>query len=186
MIRPGLPVRAVVVLSLLSGCFLYLYAADSPIEVQLNSKLAGPRALESLTENRILRDYRFAWSSMAHALEFNSLDPLEGPFAGDAKHCLHDTVISQQRSGLRQRYANQTHKLEAVFYAPEGDVMELHDTAEYQLQILDGDRIVHDEHVVTRYIVLMTPGADRWVVRQLQAVPQFDGSAPDRSQQAGE
>jgi hypothetical protein len=23
------------------------------------------------------------------------------------------------------------------------------------------------------YIVLMTPGADRWVVRQLQAVPHF-------------
>jgi len=60
-----------------------------------------------------------------------------------------------------------------VFYAPEGDVMELHDTAEYQLQIRDGDTPIHDEHVTVRYVVLMTPGADRWVVRQLQAVPQF-------------
>jgi hypothetical protein len=23
------------------------------------------------------------------------------------------------------------------------------------------------------YIVLMTPGADRWVIRQLQSVPEF-------------
>jgi hypothetical protein len=23
------------------------------------------------------------------------------------------------------------------------------------------------------YVVLMTPGADRWTIRQLQAVPQF-------------
>ena len=56
---------------------------------------------------------------------------------------------------------------------PEGDVMELHDTAQYQLQIVDGDKTIHDERVVVRYVVLMTPGADRWVIRQLQAVPQF-------------
>ena len=64
-------------------------------------------------------------------------------------------------------------QVEAVFYAPEGDVMELHDTAEYQLQISDGGKLIHDEHVVQHYIVLMTPAADRWVIRQLQAVPQF-------------
>ena len=51
--------------------------------------------------------------------------------------------------------------------------MELHDTAEYQLQIRDGGRVIDDEHVVVHYIVLMTPAADRWVVRQFQAVPQF-------------
>ena len=45
--------------------------------------------------------------------------------------------------------------------------------AQYQLQIRDGDKIIHDEHVVVHYVVLMTPGADRWVIRQLQAVPQF-------------
>jgi hypothetical protein len=67
---------------------------------------------------------------------------------------------------------DQNHRLEAVFYAPEGDVMELHDTAEYELRISDGGKIIHDEHVVMHYVVLMTPGADRWVIRQLQAVPQ--------------
>jgi hemin uptake protein HemP len=152
---------------------LNLYAADATAQVELNVTKAGPRTVENLTERGILRDYRFAWTSMAQALEFNTLDPLEGPFAGDAKKWLQETVSGQQRDGLSQRYLNQNHKLEAVFYAPEGDVMELHDTAEYQLQISDGGKLIHDEHVVMHYVVLMTPAADRWVVRQLQAVRQF-------------
>jgi hypothetical protein len=149
------------------------YAADSSAQVQLNIAKAGPRAVESLTERGIARDYRFAWDSMAQALEFNTFDPLEGPFAGEAKTWLRETVARQQHSGLSQRYVNQNHQVEAVFYAPEGDVMELHDTAEYQLQISDGGKLIHEEHVVLRFVVLMTPAADRWVIRQLQAVPQF-------------
>lgn len=152
---------------------LHLLAADAAVHVQMNSAKAAPRAMESLTEQRIVRDYRLAWTSMAQAVEFNTADPLEGPFAGDAKHQLVDTVTQQQRSGVSQRYIDQNHKLEAVFYAPEGDVMELHDTAEYQRQVVDGGKIIHDEHVTMHFVVLMTPGADRWVIRQLQAVPQF-------------
>jgi hypothetical protein len=163
----------VIGLIVLLGSTLNLYAADATAQVQLNVAKAGPRAVEDLTERGILRDYRFAWTSMAQALEFNTLDPLEGPFAGDAKKWLQETVSGQQRDGLSQRYLNQNHKLEAVFYAPEGDVMELHDTAEYQLQVSDGGKLIHDEQVVMHYVVLMTPAADRWVVRQLQAVPQF-------------
>src|ERR1700722_10237052 len=148
------------------------FAADANVQVQLDAKKATPRAVESLTERGILRDYRFAWVSMAQALELNTVDPLEGPFAGEAKKWLRDTVTSQQRSGLTRQYTSQEHHLETVFYAPEGDVMELHDTAEYELRISDGGKIIHDEHVVMHYIVLMTPGADRWVIRRLQAVPQ--------------
>jgi len=81
--------------------------------------------------------------------------------------------VSQQQSGLNQKYSGQMHHVEAVFYAPEGDVMELHDTAEYQLQVSDGGKVIHDDHAVFHYVVLMTPAADRWVIRQLQAVPQF-------------
>jgi hypothetical protein len=148
-------------------------AADSGVQVQLNIQNAKPRAVEELTQRGILRDYRFAWTSMAQALEFNTVDPLEGPFAGDAKQWLKDTIVSQQQSGLSQKYLEQKHKVEAVFYAPEGDVMELHDTAEYQLQVSDAGKVIHDEHVVMHYVVLMTPGADRWIIRQLQSVPQF-------------
>jgi hypothetical protein len=148
------------------------YAADT-VQVKLDTSKAQPRSVESLTERGILRDYRFAWSSMAEALEFNTLDPLEGPFAGDAKQWLRDTVLSQRHSGCSQRYTGQSHRLEAVFYAPEGDVMELHDAAEYQLQLLNDGKVVHEDHIVQHFVVLMTPGADRWVIRQLQAVPQF-------------
>jgi len=155
------------------GSALYSFGADPTVKVELNPKNVGPRELESLTGQRILRDYRLAWTSMAQALEFNTTDPLEGPFAGDAKQQLLQTVNTQQHSGLSQRHLDQNHRLEAVFYAPEGDVMELHDTAEYQLQVSDGGKIIHDEHVVMHFVVLMTPGADRWVIRQLQAVPQF-------------
>ncbi|MGA8621085.1 MAG: hypothetical protein WB660_21490 [Candidatus Sulfotelmatobacter sp.] len=166
-------VPIVAMFTLFLGSTLYSYGADPSVQVQLDVKKAAPRAVESLTERGILRDYRFAWTSMAQALEFNTLDPLEGPFTGEAKQWLRDTVVSQQRSGLNQRYVSQNHHVEAVFYAPEGDVMELHDTAEYQLQISDGEKIIQDDHVVLHFVVLMTPGADRWVIRQLQAVPQF-------------
>jgi hypothetical protein len=165
--------RVAAILTILVGSTLYSRAADPSVLVQLDIKKAEPRAVESLTEHGILRDYRFAWTSMAKALEFNTLDPLEGPFAGEAKESLHETILSQQRSGLSQRYSGQRHRLEAVFYAPEGDVMELHDTVEYQLQFVDGTKVVSDEHIVQHFVVLMTPGADRWVIRQLQAVPQF-------------
>lgn len=149
------------------------YAADSSVQVKLDVNKAGPRAVESLTERGILRDYRFAWTSMAQALQFNTFDPVEGPFSGQARQWLRQTVASQQQSGLSRRYADQSHRVEAVFYAPEGDVIELHDTAQYRLQILDGDKTIHEENITVRYVVLMTPGADRWTIRQLQAVPQF-------------
>jgi hypothetical protein len=148
-------------------------AQDSPAQVQLDVKRAVPRAVENLTERAIVRDYKSALSSMAHALEFNTVDPIEQSFAGDARQVLKATVINQQKSGLRQRYVNQTHKLEAVFYAPEGDVIELHDTADCQRQLLDGEKVIQKEHATLHYVVLMTPSANRWVVRQLQAVAQF-------------
>jgi hypothetical protein len=149
------------------------YGADTSVHVQVDMSKATPRSMEPLTERAVLRDYRFAWASLAQSLESNSVDPLQGPFEGDALRWLKDTVLSQQQSGISQRYGNQTHRVEAVFYSPEGDVLELHDTVQYQLQISDGGKVVHDDPVTMHYVVLLTPGADRWVIRQLQAVAQF-------------
>jgi hypothetical protein len=149
------------------------FAADSELQVQMDMSKATPRSMEPLTERAVLRDYRFAWASMAQALESSSLDPLQGPFEGDAMQWLKKTVLEQQQSGLSQRYIDQNHHVQAVFYSPEGDVLELHDTVEYQLQVLDGSKTLHDDHVTLHYIVLMTPGADRWVIRQLEAVRAF-------------
>jgi len=151
----------------------YSSGADSTPQVVLNTSKAAPRSVESLTERAILRDYKFAWVNLEQALESNSTAPLSGLFAGTASAWLNESVASQRRSGLTSRYLDQNHKVEAVFYAPEGDMIELHDTADYRLQILDGSKTIHDEHVVVHYVVLMTPGADRWVIRQLQSVPEF-------------
>jgi hypothetical protein len=148
------------------------HAQDPGVLVQLESSKGGPRVMESLTERGIVRDYRLAWTSVSRALESNNLDPLDGPFVGEAKQWLRQTITSQP-SGLSRRYVEQDHKLAVVFYAPEGDAIELHDTARYRLQLLDGGKVVYDEPMVVHYVVLMTPSADRWMVRQLQAVPEF-------------
>jgi len=162
---------AVSAIALLAPC--YAADTDQAPNVTLESAKVGPRALEPLTERSVLRDYSFAWASLARALDSNSVEPLDGPFAGSAAEWLRDTVADQRRNGLSARYLNQTHRLEAVFYAPEGDLIELHDTADYDLQLRDGDKNIYNRHVTRHYVVLMTPSADRWVVRQLQAVPQF-------------
>jgi hypothetical protein len=171
-IRPGDLVKLMAI-ALLALFTRYSSAADSTPQVVLNTSKAGPRAVEALTERAILRDYKFAWVNLDQALESNSTGPISGLFAGTASAWLNDAVASQQRAGITSRYLNQSHKVDAVFYAPEGDMIELHDTADYQLQVLDGSKTIHDEHVIVHYVVLMTPGADRWVIRQLQSVPEL-------------
>jgi hypothetical protein len=166
-----LRVSAMIALVLLSSSALF--AADNSPQVTLDASKTSPRSVEGLTQRAIVRDYKFAWANLDVAMESNSAGPLNGLFAGSANDWLRETVSSQQRSGITSRYSNQRHKLEAVFYAPVGDVIELHDTAEYDFEINDGGKTIHNEHAIVHYVVLMTPGADRWVIRQLQAVPQF-------------
>jgi hypothetical protein len=166
-----LRVSAMIALVLLSSSALF--AADNSPQVTLDASKTSPRSVEGLTQRAIVRDYKFAWANLDVAMESNSAGPLHGLFAGSANDWLRETVSSQQRSGITSRYSHQRHKLEAVFYAPVGDVIELHDTAEYDFEINDGGKTIHNEHAMVHYVVLMTPGADRWVIRQLQAVPQF-------------
>jgi hypothetical protein len=159
--------------ALVLGAAQSVLGADGSPQMTLNVSKAAPRSVETLTQRALLRDYKFAWTNLAQALQTNSAAPVSGLFVGSANRWLRDAVSSQRRSGLSSHYSNQNHKVEAVFYAPEGDVIELHDVAEYDYQILDGGKAVHNEHALVHYVVLMTPGADRWVVRQIQAVQQF-------------
>src|SRR6476620_11335505 len=46
---------------------------------------------------------------------------------GFEKDELTQRVKSQIKSGLHTRYQDRGHKLEAIFYAPAGDAMELRD-----------------------------------------------------------
>jgi hypothetical protein len=146
-------------------------AADTELpHVEFNADNIGPRQIEDLTSKSVPRDYGFAWQTMEQALNENRPGLLDGYFAGTAKQDLGDRVRSQNRSGIRTRYQDRGHKLEAIFYAPAGDAMQLRDRAQFDLQVLDGDKVIYEQPVSAEYIVLMTPGADRWMVRQMQAI----------------
>ena len=155
-----------------SAAVLYLgaSAADELPRVQLHADNIGPRPIEDLTSKSVPRDYALAWQTMEQALKENRTDLLDGYFTGVEKEELSERVKSQVKSGLETRYTDRGHKLDAIFYAPAGDVMELRDRAQLDVEIFDGGKIIYNEPVNLEYIVVMTPGADRWLVRQMQMV----------------
>jgi hypothetical protein len=144
-------------------------ADDHLPRVQLNADNVIPRPIEDLTGKSVPRDYALAWQSLAQALESNRAGLLDAYFTGLAKQDFGKRINSQIKSGLQTRYTDRGHKLEALFYSPAGDVMELRDHAQFDMQVLDGGKVIYEEPVNAQFMVLMTPGADRWLVRQLQA-----------------
>jgi hypothetical protein len=163
-----------VILALLVCAFAALHlaaAADTEVpQIEFSADNIGPRQIEDLTSKSVPRDYGLAWQTMEQALNENRAGLLDGYFTGMAKQDLGNRVKSQSQSGLHTRYEDRGHKLEAIFYAPAGDAMQLRDRAQFDLQVLEGDKVIYEEPVKGEYIVLMTPGADRWMVRQMQAI----------------
>jgi hypothetical protein len=148
------------------------FAADGLPAVALNADEIGPRApIEELTGRNIARDYAHAWQSLSRALEENRTDLLEAYIAGFAKDTLARRIAEQKKAGLHVRTIDHGHKLVAGFYAPNGDAMQLRDTAQLEIEVFDGDKMIQQETVPVHYLVLMTPAADRWVVRLLEEVP---------------
>jgi hypothetical protein len=145
-------------------------AATEVPRVDLNADNIGPRGIEDLTSKSVPRDYAFAWQTMEQALDENRTGLLDGYFTGIAKQDLSNRVKSQLKSGMHTRYQDRGHKLDAIFYAPAGDAMQLRDHAQFDIQVMDGDKVIYEEPINADYIVLMTPGADRWLVRQMQAI----------------
>src|SRR5581483_710062 len=96
---------------------------------------------------------------------------LDSYFAGTALEKLKQKVTAQQKSGLHTRYIDHGHSVQATFYSPDGGAIQVNDTAKLQIQILDGQTVIHDENVTLHYVALMTPAADRWDVRLLESVP---------------
>ena len=145
-------------------------ADDHLPRVQLNADNVSPRPIEDLTGKSVPRDYAMAWQTLAEALSSNRTGLLDGYFTGLAKQDFAQRINSQIKSGLQTRYTDRGHQLEALFYSPAGDVMELRDHAQFDVQVLDGGKVIYEEPVNAQFMVLMTPGADRWLVRQLQAM----------------
>jgi hypothetical protein len=148
-------------------------AAENAPQVQLNVSAVAPRQIEDATEQAISRDYAKAWQAMAAARDQNRPEILGAMFVGVAKDEIQRAIRDQQKSNVRVRYIDHGHKLQAIFYSQEGSAMQLRDTASVEIQLLDGESVVHSEDANINYIVLMTPAADHWQVRMLQGVPSF-------------
>lgn len=157
--------------SFLALC-LSCFAADAP-PVRFDTSHIGPRQMEDITGRNIPRDWGRAWQTLATAFEQNRPEMLGHYFTGFAQEKLAAAIAQQEKSGLRTRYVDHGHKLAAYFYSPDGGAIELHDTADLEIQVLDGNNLVHSERVTLHYIGLMTPAADHWEVRLLEAVPSF-------------
>jgi hypothetical protein len=168
--------RAFIITALGSLClflvpyFVRALRADSLPRVQLNADSIQPREIEDLTGKNVARDYAIAWKDLSDALDNNRASALNGYFTGFAKDALNSRVSEQKRAGIHTRYVDHGHRASAVFYAADGGEMELVDEANLEIQILDGDKILHKEQGTQKFLVLMTPGADRWFVRALQPV----------------
>lgn len=148
------------------------YAASNT-KIQLTTTNAGPREVEETTAQAVARDYAKAWQAMSAAREQNRPDLLAGMFTGYAQDELTRAIKDQQTANVRTRYTDRGHKLEAVFYSQEGSALQLRDTAQVTIEVLDGNNVVRTEDATINYLVLMTPGADHWQVRKLQGVPRF-------------
>jgi hypothetical protein len=146
--------------------------ADSKPAVQLTVKNAQPREVEDVTQNAILRDYTLAWQAIGTALATNTLPPLNENFSGFALEKLTQRVKDQKEHGLTTRIIDRGHKVEAIFYSPDGAAIELKDTASIETQVLDGGTVIHSDQAQIQYYAVMTGAEDRWKVRVLQSVAQ--------------
>ena len=144
-------------------------AQDLP-SVQVNADNATGKQLEDLTRNAVKRDYAKAWSTLATVMNDNNAGKVEGDFTGVAADKLTSAVEQQAKSGLHRRYVDRGHKVEVLFYSPDGTSIQLRDTAQLEVQLLDGDKVLHSDNATREYISLMTPTEVRWKVRVLQEV----------------
>ena len=151
-----------------------LFALSLPAQdIRLAVAHAVPRQVEDTTQKAIVRNYSGAWVAMAEALEKNNPAALDAAFTGAAHDQLAARIHDQKQTGLHTQISDRGHNLEAVFYSPDGSAMQLHDSVDVEIQVMDGGTVVHSEQTTLHYVVLMTVAEDRWKVRLLQSVPGF-------------
>ena len=139
-------------------------------EVHLDAHGLAPRAIEQLTGTTIARHYALAWRDLAGALESSRAEGLGEEFIGFAKNRLRQRIGDQQQTGVHVRIVDHGHHLKAVFYSSDGTAMQLFDEAQLEIQTFDGNQLLDTQKAPHEYMVLMTPGADRWYIRDLEEV----------------
>jgi len=151
---------------------LFVGASDQPSVRVEPTDSVGPRTLEKQTETAVVRDYLQAWHSMSGALERNRADLLNADFVGTAKEKLSDTIQEQAKLGIQTRYTDRAHDVKLVFYSPEGLSIQLVDTVDYDVQLIDHEKPQITQHVRARYVAVLTPTEVQWKVRVFQAEPE--------------
>ena len=138
--------------------------------VKLDVSNATGKTVEDLTGQALARDYAKAWRTLAVAFDKNNSDLIDRDFVGVAADKLSSGIASQAKSGLHQRYVDHGHRVDVLFYSPDGTSVELRDTAQVEVQYMDGDKVLHSDNGTRTYVAVMTPTEVRWKVRVLQQV----------------
>ncbi len=146
-------------------------SAQAPPQVHLDADGLKPRAIEELTGTTVARNYALAWREMAAALESGQSVGLGEEFVGTAKVRLVQRITEQKQAGVHVRIVDHGHQVKAVFYSTDGAAMQLIDQAQLEIQTFDGGKLLDTQSSPHQYMVLMTPGADRWYVRDLEEIP---------------
>jgi hypothetical protein len=160
--------KSCLVLSALLAASAGVAAAQATVRVE-PAHLDTPRPLADQTAKAVIRDYLESWQSMSAAFDRNQPDLLTADFVGDAKDKLTATIQEQAKLGIRAHYQDRAHDVQIVFYSPEGLSIELIDTVDYDVQLLDHDKSQATQPMHARYIIVLTPAELRWRVRVFQA-----------------
>jgi hypothetical protein len=160
--------KSLVLISVFSTA-MSAFAGDQPAVRVESSNLQGPRLLQEQTARAAMRDYLDSWTSLSNALQQNQPRLLDRDFIGDAKDKLESTIKEQIAAGVHAVYHDRSHDLQILFYSPEGLSIQLADTVEYNLEVLDHDKSIAERQIRTRYIVVLTPTETRWRVRIFQS-----------------
>lgn len=145
--------------------------AQASINVQ-PPDLHSPRPLAKQTADSAVRDYIQSWKSMKAALAQDRAGLLSPDFVGTALDKLTGTIQEQEKAGIHTRYVDRSHKIQIVFYSPEGLSIQLVDNVEYDEQVFDGETLLTSQPVRARYTAVLTPSETRWRVRVFQAIPE--------------
>jgi hypothetical protein len=147
-------------------------AAQASVRIESPAAQQGLRGLEEQTASAVVRDYLQSWTSLKAAFEQNRPDLLNTDFSGTARDKLGETIQEQNGAGVSTQYQDSSHDIQIVFHSPEGLSVELTDTVEYDMQVLDHGKPITNQHMRTRYVVVLTPAEARWKVHIFQATNQ--------------
>jgi hypothetical protein len=162
----------IILVAMAVGSVAYALTPDeAEVHVQ-PPHLNTPRPLNDTTREAAVRDYIESWNAMAQALAQNRPDLLDADFAGTAKEKLTATIQQQASLGIQTRYQPVSHNIQIIFYSPEGLSIQLVDNIEYDVQILNQNKVYTARQVHARYVAVLTPTEVRWRVRLFQAVAE--------------